>query len=221
MSTTSTGRSTRPGRTQAGPQNRIGTWVSYSCGEPWVVIDELDAEHPVGLEHVLHVARHVRVPGPAHRRRRSGAPARLPRLQFAPGVGAAMARLGQQQVARRFGDGVGIELAFCAISLRFNSSDGAEIPQHQLGLAEALAPARAFTPRQQSRCAMMRPAVAALRLADIGRRHEAVVGGQHRDVVVACRPCASRSRKKACSMRSSCSRWSCDRRDSALQAWLT
>ncbi len=31
----------------------------------------------------------------------------------------------------------------------------------------------------------------------------------------------SRSWKKACSRRSSCSMWSCDSRDSALKAWFT
>src|ERR1700712_2335787 len=36
----STAASTCPGRTQAGPQNSSGTWLSYSCGEPWVVIED-------------------------------------------------------------------------------------------------------------------------------------------------------------------------------------
>ena len=43
MSTTWTEASTRPGAIQRGPYTRIGTCVSYGCGEPWVVIDVVDA----------------------------------------------------------------------------------------------------------------------------------------------------------------------------------
>ena len=70
----------------------------------------LEAEHPVRLQRVLHVAGHLPVPGLAHRVEQGLAGAAAAG-QLAAGEGGGDGRLGQQRVAGGAGHGLGVEAA--------------------------------------------------------------------------------------------------------------
>src|SRR6478752_5327902 len=76
ISTTSTGVSTRPAGTQLGPQNRMGTWLSYSYGDPCVAT-ELEANMKLGLS-VYCTSPDTSGCQDRREASKNGAPARLP-----------------------------------------------------------------------------------------------------------------------------------------------